>query len=260
MTAGDAVVKLICWNVNGLRSVLSKGALRPVVRARPDIVCLQEVRASEAQVGQVLRALPHQKISSTRRPGYSGTAILSRGAPLAWSEGIGRRVSDDEGRVVTAEYPSFYVVSVYVPNSQRGLPRLGYRLAWDRHFRAWVTALARKKPVIFCGDMNVAHEEIDIALLRENRMNAGFTDRERRSFGRLLAAGFVDTFRVFHEEGDRYTWWSLASRARERNIGWRIDYVCASQRLRPRLVDAFILDRIRGSDHCPVGIVLDGEP
>jgi exodeoxyribonuclease-3 len=253
------VVKLICWNVNGLRSVLSKGALRPIVRAQPDILCLQEVKAREDQVGQVLRALPHQRISTTKKPGYSGTAILSRGAPLRWSEGIRRKVSDDEGRVVAAEYPSLYVVSVYVPNAQRGLPRLEYRLAWDRQFRTWVTALAEKKPVIFCGDMNVAHQEIDIARPRENRMNAGFTDRERRSFGRLLDAGFLDTFRVFHEEGERYTWWSLAMKARQRNIGWRIDYVCLSKGLRPRLVDAFILDTIMGSDHCPVGIVLDGE-
>jgi exodeoxyribonuclease-3 len=254
------VVKLICWNVNGLRSALAKGALKPIVRARPDIVCLQEVKAGEHQVGHVHRAFPHQKISMTKRPGYSGTAILSRSGPLGWSEGIGRRVSDAEGRVVTAEYPSLYVVSVYVPNSQRGLPRLGFRLAWDRQFRDWLTALDRKKPVIFCGDMNVAHQEIDIARPRQNRMNAGFTDRERRSFGRLLAAGFVDTFRALHDEGGRYTWWSLASAARERNIGWRIDYVCVSERLRPRLVDAFILDNVTGSDHCPVGIALDGEP
>ncbi len=252
------MVRLISWNVNGLRAVLSKGGMRAIARRSPDIVCLQEVRARGDQVGQVLADLPWQIISSPRKAGYSGTAILSRKEPLSWSEGIGRKVSDDEGRVVTAEFPSFYVTSVYVPNSQRGLPRLGYRLRWDRQFRAYVEGLAERKPVVFCGDLNVAHQEIDIARPRENRMNAGFTDQERRSFGRLLAAGFIDTFRVFHQEGERYTWWSLASRARERNIGWRIDYVCLSEALRPRLQEAFILDKVMGSDHCPVGIVLTG--
>ena len=252
------MVTLISWNVNGLRAVMAKGALRAVERAKPDIVCLQEVRAREDQVGQVLPTLPHQRICATRTPGYSGTAILSRRAPLAWDEGMGRTVSDNEGRVLTAEFPSFQVVSVYVPNAQRGLTRLEYRLRWDRDFRAWVAARARRKPVIFCGDLNVAHQEIDIARPRQNRMNAGFTDRERRSFARLLAAGFLDSFRVFHHEGGRYTWWSLASNARSRNIGWRIDYVCVSEALLPRLTDAFILDAITGSDHCPVGITLSG--
>jgi exodeoxyribonuclease-3 len=208
----------------------------------------------------VLPGLPFQFFSAAVKPGYSGTAVLSRVRPISWKAGIGDRVSDAEGRVITVEFPSLYVVSVYVPNSQRGLPRLEFRLKWDRRFRAFARSLAEKKPVLFCGDMNVAHQEIDIARPRQNRMNAGFTDRERRSFGRLLAAGFVDTFRALHDEGGRYTWWSLASAARERNIGWRIDYVCVSERLRPRLVDAFILDKVTGSDHGPVGIVLDGEP
>jgi exodeoxyribonuclease-3 len=227
----------------------------------PDIVCFQETRASEEHVGRVMKALPYQRISSTKKPGYSGTAILTRQAPLAWEEGMGHRVSDDEGRILTAEFPTFYVTSVYVPNSQRGLPRLSLRLRWDRRFRDYVTRLAAVKPVIFSGDMNVAHEEIDIARPRDNRMNPGFTDQERRSFGRLLGAGFVDTFRTLHPgERDRYTWWSQARGVRERNIGWRIDYVCISEELRPRLRDAFILERIVGSDHCPVGIVLDGDP
>jgi len=252
------VIKLISWNINGLRAAMSKGALKAIARESPDIVCLQEVRARAEQAGQVLPDLPHQYISSSRKPGYSGTAILSRIAPLGWEEGMGHRVSDNEGRVTTAEFPSFYVTSVYVPNSQRGLPRLGYRLRWNVQFRGYVEKLSAKKPVLFCGDMNVAHEEIDIARPKENRLNAGFTDQERRGFGRLLAAGFVDTFRVFHDEGERYTWWSLAMRARERNIGWRIDYVCASEALRTRLSDAFILHGIMGSDHCPVGVVLKG--
>jgi exodeoxyribonuclease-3 len=252
-------VRLLSWNVNGLRAVRAKGGLKAVGRQKPDIVCLQEVRASEDQVGQVLPGFPFQFFASALKPGYSGTAVLSRVTPVSWAAGMGERVSDAEGRVVTVEYPSLYVVSVYVPNSQRGLPRLDFRLKWDRRFRAFVKGLAEKKPVLFCGDMNVAHREIDIARPRDNRMNAGFTDQERRSFTRLLGAGFIDTFRVYHDEGERYTWWSLATRARERNIGWRIDYICASESLRERLRDAFILDAINGSDHCPVGVELDGE-
>jgi exodeoxyribonuclease-3 len=253
-------LKLISWNVNGLRSVQSKGALAAIAAEEPDLLCLQEVRAREDQVGQVLPDLPYQHFATTRKPGYSGTAIASRFPAVSWTEGIGQRISDDEGRVVTVEYPSLYVVSVYVPNSQRGLPRLGYRLQWDRQFRAYAAGLAARKPVVFCGDMNVAHQEIDIARPRENMMNAGFTPQERRSFGRLLGTGFLDTFRLLHDEGERYTWWSFATRARERNIGWRIDYVCISEGLRVRLRDAFILDSVTGSDHCPVGIVLQGAP
>lgn len=250
--------RILSWNVNGLRSVLAKAALEPVARKRPDVLCLQEVRAREDQVGIVIPDLPYQYFAATRRPGYSGTAILSRVPAVSWTHGMDHTASDDEGRLVTAEFPTLYVVSVYVPNSQRGLPRLGFRLRWDHIFRAYISRLSLKKPIIFCGDMNVAHEEIDIARPRENRMKAGFTDQERRSFTRLLRAGFVDTFRALHAEGDRYTWWSWATRARERNIGWRIDYVCVSETLRGRLRDAFILDALTGSDHCPVGIDLEG--
>ena len=253
-------MKLLSWNVNGLRAVLSKGGMKAVGRRRPDVVCLQEVRASEEQVGRVLPSLPFQFFSTASRPGYSGTAVLSRVKPVSWKAGIGDRVSDTEGRVVAVEFPSLYVVSVYVPNSQRGLPRLDFRLKWDRKFRAFAKALAERKPVLFCGDMNVAHKEIDLARPRDNRMNAGFTDRERKSFTLLLGTGFIDTFRVYHDEGERYTWWSNVTRARERNIGWRIDYVCASESLRERLRDAFILDSIAGSDHCPVGVELAGDP
>jgi exodeoxyribonuclease-3 len=254
------VATVLSWNVNGLRSVISKGAMRPLARRRPDVLCLQEVRASEEQAGTVLACLPFQCFAATRKPGYSGTALLSRTGVLSWTEGMGHKVSDDEGRIVTAEFPTLYVVSVYVPNSQRGLPRLPFRLRWDASFRAYVSALSSKKPVVFCGDLNVAHEELDIARPRDNRMNAGFTDQERRSFSRLLGAGFVDSFRALHPaDAERYTWWSLASRARERNIGWRIDYVCISRALLPRLRKAFILDKVMGSDHCPVGIELEGE-
>jgi exodeoxyribonuclease III len=249
---------ILSWNVNGLRSVIGKKALDPLSRRRPDVLCLQEVKAAEEQVGQVMRRLPHQYFATTIKPGYSGTAVLSHTEALSWTKGMGHRISDDEGRVVTVEFPTLYVVSVYVPNSQRGLPRLPFRLHWDTRFRSYLGALAAQKPVVFCGDLNVAHEDIDIARPRENRMNAGFTDRERRNFSRLLGAGFVDTFRAMHpQDVDRYTWWSLASGARSRNIGWRIDHVCISEALRPRLRKAYILDSIMGSDHCPVEIELD---
>lgn len=251
---------ILSWNVNGLRAVIRKGALSPLSRHRPDVLCLQEVKAAEEQVGQVMRRLPRQYFATTVKPGYSGTAVLSRTQAISWTNGMGHEVSDNEGRVVTVEFPTLYVVSVYVPNSQRGLPRLPFRLQWDSRFRSYVSALSARKPLVFCGDLNVAHEDIDIARPRENRSNAGFTDRERRSFSRLLGAGFIDTFRLLHpKDADRYSWWSLASGARRRNIGWRIDYVCISEALRPRLRKAFILDSIMGSDHCPVGIDLDGE-
>ena len=251
---------IISWNINGLRNALRKGTLRPLARYRPDVLCLQEVKAAEEQVGRVMRRLPHQYFATTVRPGYSGTAVLSRAEALWWTRGMNHRVSDDEGRVVTVEFPTLYVVSVYVPNSQRGLPRLPFRLRWDTKFRAYVSSLAARKPLVFCGDLNVAHNEIDIARPRDNRMNAGFTDRERRSFSRLLDSGFVDTFRELHPQAaGRYSWWSLATAARARNIGWRIDYVIVSAALRPRLRKAFILDSIVGSDHCPVGIELEGD-
>jgi len=238
---------ILSWNVNGLRAALRKNALTPLARRSPDVLCLQEVRAREGEVGRVLRLLPCQYFATSRRLGYSGTAILSRRPAVSWFEGMDHKVSDDEGRVVTAEFSSLYVVSVYVPNSQHGLPRLALRLRWDRAFREWVGALARKKPVVFCGDLNVAHEEIDIARPRDNRMNPGFTDRERRSFSRTLASGFLDTFRALHPgETDRYTWWKVASASREKNVGWRIDYVCASVALGPRIRRSFILDNVMG--------------
>ncbi len=271
---------IISWNVNGLRAIIGKGMMERLAREKPDAVCLQEIKVGRdfepgrADPGEavtavpasqrILKTLPYQFFCPAARPGYAGTAILSREKPLSWSRGIGSKVSDREGRVLTVEFPSLFLVSVYVPNSQRGLPRLDFRIRWDRLFREYVRGLATRKPVVFCGDMNVAHNEIDIARPNDNRMNAGFTDRERRSFSRLLgraaAPDFVDTFRHLHpHEKGRYSWWSYATAARERNIGWRIDYVCISPALLPRLRDSFILDRIMGSDHCPVGAVLEGE-
>lgn len=254
------MTRIISWNVNGLRAVAAKGALSPVAAARPDVLCLQEIKATEEQAGPVLPGLPHRCFYPAQRPGYSGTAILSRVKPLSWSRGIGSPTSDREGRVLTAEFPALYVVSAYSPNSQRGLPRLGYRMQWEGQFRRYLQGLSAQKPVVFCGDLNVAHQEIDIARPAENRMNAGFTDRERRSFTRLLAAGFLDSFRSLHPREVRYTWWSYATGSRGKNIGWRIDYVCLSSGLAGRLREAFIMDHVLGSDHCPVGVVLDGRP
>jgi exodeoxyribonuclease III len=273
------MAKILSWNVNGLRAIIAKGMMKRIAREHPDVLCLQEIKVGRdfesarirpgAEISaarppeRILGSLPYQFFCPAARPGYAGTAILSRERPLSWSRGIGSRVSDDEGRVLTVEFPSLHLVSVYVPNSQRGLPRLGFRIRWDGLFRAYVLGLAASKPVVFCGDLNVAHNEIDIARPRDNRMNAGFTDRERRSFSRLLgraaAPDFIDTFRFLHPEArDRYSWWSYATAARERNIGWRIDYLCISPALAPRLRDTFILDGITGSDHCPVGAVLEG--
>ncbi len=253
------MARILSWNVNGVRAALAKGAFAPLAELNPDVICIQEVRARADQVGQLIAELPHQYFAHALRPGYSGTAILSRTPALSWREGMGDKLSDEEGRVVTAEFPSLFVVSVYAVNSQRGLPRLPLRLAWDESFRRYARGLARTKPVLLTGDMNVAHDEIDLARPNDNHMNAGFTDEERASFGRLLQAGFIDTFRALHDEGERYTWWSQVTRARLRNIGWRIDYVCISEALRGRLRQASIYETIMGSDHCPVGIDLEGD-
>jgi exodeoxyribonuclease-3 len=250
-------LKLISWNVNGLRAVLRKGALAPVGAEAPHLLCLQETRARPEDVQGVLPEYPHQLWNPAERPGYSGTAVFSRLEPLGVRLGLGVPEHDREGRVLTVELPELFVVNVYTPNSQRGLTRLDYRQRWDREFLRFLRRLERSKPVLFCGDLNVAHEEIDLAHPEANRNTHGFTDEERRGFGALLRAGFVDTFRIFHQEGGHYTWWSVPTRARERNIGWRIDYVCVSASLREAVREAFIRPEIPGSDHCPVGIVLD---
>lgn len=247
-------MKLVSWNVNGLRSILGKSDYLSTTDA--DIICLQEIKARPDQVdhrfdGYRIFWNPAQK------PGYSGTAILSREQPMAVTNGIGRAEHDAEGRVITAEFPDFFVVNVYTPNSQRELTRLDYRTReWTPAFLEFLTNLQSRKPVIFCGDMNVAHREIDLARPKENVRNAGFTIEEREAFDRVLGTGFVDSFRQFEKGGGHYTWWSYQSGARARNIGWRIDYVCTSEPLVGSLRSAFIESEIGGSDHCPVGITL----
>ncbi len=251
-------MKLISWNVNGVRAVLKKGFLEILQRFEADVVCLQETKAMQEQVAEV--AWPeayHQVWNSAEKKGYSGTAVFTKQKPLSSSLGIGVREHDQEGRVINVEYDDFYLVNVYTPNSQNELRRLDYRTKeWDVAFLKHLKRLQKDKPVVFCGDLNVAHQEIDLARPKANTRNAGFTPEERESFSKILKAGFVDTFREFESEGGHYSWWSYRAGARSKNIGWRIDYFCASDSLRPRLQNASILPEIMGSDHCPVVLEL----
>jgi exodeoxyribonuclease-3 len=250
-------VKIISWNVNGLRAVLRKNFLAYLAREAPDILCLQETKAGPDDVEQLWPAEYTTYWNVAQKKGYSGTALLTRTRPLAVTRGIKIPAHDGEGRVLTAEYPGFFLVNVYVPNSKRELTRLPYRQEWDRDFLRYLKKLERRKPVIFCGDLNVAHTEIDLANPKSNIRNHGFTPEERAGFTAFVKAGFLDTFREFEPAGGHYTWWSPMSNARARNVGWRIDYVLVSAALRPRLKSAFIRSDIPGSDHCPVGIELD---
>lgn len=248
-------MKLISWNVNGLRACVGKGFFEFLEREQPDMMCLQETKLQPEQAPEVEGYYDYW--NSADKKGYSGTAIFSKTEPLAVTYGIGIDVHDHEGRVITAEYPEFYLVTVYVPNSQDGLKRLDYRMTWEDDFRAYLQALDQKKPVIVCGDMNVAHKEIDLKNPKTNRKNAGFTDEERVKMTELLDAGFVDTFRHFYPEVEGvYSWWSYRFKAREKNAGWRIDYFLVSERFIDRVKDARILTDVFGSDHCPVVIEL----
>ncbi|MBE0567306.1 MAG: exodeoxyribonuclease III [Krumholzibacteria bacterium] len=249
-------MKFVSWNVNGLRACLGKGFREFMAETDADLVCLQEVRALPTQVDLDLPGWT-MHWNPALRPGYSGTAILTRVPPRAVFPGLGSPDLDTEGRVLTAELDDFFVVTVYTPNVQRELTRLEFRQrTWDPGFLKFLLTLQKRKPVIFCGDLNVSHREIDLANPGPNRGNAGFTDQERAGFDRLLAAGFVDTFREFEPGGGHYTWWSNRKGVRERNIGWRIDYFLVSQALRPRLKAAGIRPEVFGSDHCPVTLSL----
>jgi exodeoxyribonuclease-3 len=250
-------MKLISWNVNGLRAVLKKGFLDFVREAGPHLLCLQEIRATPEQVELDLEAY-RQVWYPAEKKGYSGTLTLSRSEPLSVRLGMGKAEHDGEGRLITLELPDFFLVNVYTPNAQRGLGRLDYRTkSWEPDFLAYLKELERSKPVVFCGDLNVAHKEIDLANPKGNVNNPGFTPQERARMDALLAAGFVDTFREFTREGGHYTWWSQMGQARAKNIGWRIDYFVVSAALRPRLRRSYILPQVRGSDHCPVVLELD---
>lgn len=249
-------MKLISWNVNGLRACVGKGFFEFVAAEQPDMLCLQETKLQPEQAPPVEGYWDYW--NSADKKGYSGTALFSRTEPLSVTYGLGIDEHDHEGRVITAEYPDFYLVTVYVPNSQDGLKRLDYRMVWEDAFRAYVQALDQKKPVIICGDMNVAHQEIDLKNPKTNRKNAGFTDEERAKMTELLGVGFVDTFRHFYPDTEGvYSWWSYRFRAREKNAGWRIDYFLVSERLIGHIKDARILTDVLGSDHCPVVIELE---
>jgi len=246
---------LISWNVNGLRAAVEKGLVNFVKEQGADAYCFQEVKAD--QVPLELQSLGYEAyLNASRRPGYSGTLSLLRQKPLFYAQGLGIEEFDLEGRVQTFEYPSFYLVNSYFPNSQHGLPRLPFKLRFNEAMLNHVESLRKRKPVIMCGDFNVAHQETDIARPKENEGNAGFTREERAWMTRLLEAGYVDAFRIFVKEGGHYTWWSYRFKAREKNIGWRIDYFVVSEEIKARVRSAEILEKVRGSDHAPVKLVL----
>jgi exodeoxyribonuclease-3 len=247
-------VKIISWNVNGLRSVLRKNFLDYVAKEEPDMLCLQETKAMEDEVERLWPVTYTTYWNCAQKKGYSGTVLFTKTRPIGVSCGIGMSEHDNEGRVLTAEYADFFLVNTYVPNSKRELTRLPYRQQWDRDYLSYLKSLEKKKPVIFCGDLNVAHKEIDLANPKANVRNHGFTVEERGGFDAFVKAGFLDTFREFEPAGGHYSWWSPMSGARARNVGWRIDYFLVSASLRPRLKRAFIHSSVTGSDHCPVGI------
>ena len=252
-------MKFISWNVNGIRACVQKGFLDFFKEADADIFCIQESKMQEGQLKLELEGY-HQFWNYAERKGYSGTAIFTKQEPLSVAYGIGMEEHDKEGRVITLEFEEFYFVTVYTPNSQNELARLDYRMQWETEFLKYLKKLEAKKPVIFCGDLNVAHREIDLKNPKTNRKNAGFTDEERGKFTELLSAGFIDTFRHFYPDvTEAYSWWSYRFRAREKNAGWRIDYFLVSSQLKERLEDAVIYKDVMGSDHCPVGLFLKEE-
>lgn len=249
-------MKLISWNVNGLRACMTKGFMDFFKEADADIFCLQETKLQEGQIDMELPGY-YQYWNYAEKKGYSGTAVFTKKEPLSVAYGIGIEEHDHEGRVITLEYEDFFVVTVYTPNSQDGLARLDYRMRWEDDFLAYLKKLEGKKPVIFCGDLNVAHKEIDLKNPKTNRKNAGFTDEERQKMTVLQENGFVDTFRYFYPDREGiYSWWSYRFQARSKNAGWRIDYFMASECLKERLEDAVIDTQVLGSDHCPVELIL----
>ena len=249
--------KMISWNVNGLRACVTKGFGEYFREADADVFCLQETKLQEGQIDLPLDGY-YQYWNYAEKKGYSGTAVFTREEPVSVAYGIGQEKHDKECRVITLEYPAYYLVTCYTPNSQNELARLPYRMEWEDAFLAYLKGLEAKKPVVFCGDLNVAHKEIDLKNPKTNRKNAGFTDEERAKFSALLEAGFVDTYRYFYPDKEGiYSWWSYRFSARAKNAGWRIDYFCVSEILKDRLVSADIHTEILGSDHCPVELVID---
>ena len=249
-------MKLFSWNVNGLRACMNKGFTDLLAEYAPDIICLQETKMQREQADFVFPGY-EEFWNSAEKKGYSGTAIFTKQNTLNVTYGLGIAEHDKEGRVITAEFADFYLVTVYTPNSQRGLARLDYRMQWEVVFREYLERLDAQKPVIVCGDLNVAAEEIDLKNPKTNRTNAGFSDEERAKFRELKAAGFVDTFRYLHPEEVKYSWWSYMFKAREKNAGWRIDYFLVSERIKDKVQTAAIHNEVFGSDHCPVSIEVE---
>lgn len=256
-----AELHLINWNVNGIRSIIKKNFIKDVGELAPDILCLQETKASVEETKSALELLPKYKAyvnSCKTRKGYSGTTILSKTEPLQITCDMNVEEHDQEGRVITAEFGNFFLVTVYTPNSGQGLKRLDYRAKWDEEFRNYVVSLKEKKPVIICGDLNVAHQPIDIARAKENyNKSAGYTQQEIDGFTKLLESGFIDTFRRLYPEEVKYTYWNVMFNSRARNVGWRIDYFLVSESIAANVKDAMIYDQILGSDHCPVGLKIE---
>lgn len=253
-------MRLVSWNVNGLRAVMKKNFVDALASMDADVICLQETKAQDEQIVEVLREVDHYTIfsNSAVKKGYAGTAMMCRVKPLKVEYDMGIPEHDQEGRVIAAEFPGFFLVTVYTPNSGSELKRLGYRQEWDRDFRRYLKALEKRKPVITCGDFNVAHQEIDLARPKANyNRNAGYMQEEIDGFGQLLAEGFIDTFRHLHSDTVKYSWWSMRAGARARNVGWRIDYFLASSSLADKLRRADILCEVTGSDHCPVLLEVD---
>lgn len=250
-------MKLVSWNVNGLRACLNKGFLESVAALEPDILCLQETKMQPGQAEVPLEGYL-EYFNSAEKKGYSGTAVFTKIEPKSVMYDIGDDNHKGEGRAITLEFEDFYLVNVYTPNAQRGLARLPYRMAWEDAFRAYVKGLDQKKPVVICGDMNVAHKEIDLKNPKSNVKNAGFSPEERGKMTELLESGFIDTYRYFYpDKTGAYTWWSYMFNARENNAGWRIDYFLASERLKERIKDSEIFPEVMGSDHCPVRLTIE---
>tara|TARA_B100001175_G_scaffold314643_1_gene324426 strand:- start:737 stop:1489 length:753 start_codon:yes stop_codon:yes gene_type:complete len=245
-------LKFISWNVNGIRAVIKKGFYDFINEYNPDIICIQETKAHKEQVDLILPDYPYQYWNSAVKKGYSSTAIFSKKKPLNIINDMSIEEHDQEGRVIALEFEEYYLVTVYTPNSKRELLRLDYRKIWDKDFLTYMKKLEKVKPVIFCGDLNVAHTEIDLKNPKTNHSNPGFTDEERGGFTNIVNNGFIDTFREFNKEGGHYTWWSYMFQARTKDIGWRIDYFCISQSLRSKLKDSYILKDVMGSDHAPI--------
>ena len=249
------MTKLISWNVNGIRACITKGFLDYFNEVDADIFCLQEIKLAPDQLELNLNGY-QQYFNYAEKKGYSGTAVFTKIPPLNCTYGMGISGHDHEGRVITLEFEDYYLVNVYAPNSKPELARLDYRMVWENDFRAYLQALDQNKPVILCGDLNVAHQEIDLKNPKSNKRNAGFTDEERTKFSQLLQAGFIDTYRYFYPDKEAYSWWSYRFNARVKNAGWRIDYFCTSERLKDRLIQAEIHASVMGSDHCPVELVI----